>query len=111
MNEEIMNDATMETATQETAPAETETASAGSGLVAVATLVGTMFLSTFAAVAGAGVGYTLFLDEEAKAERKERREERREARKAKREAKKAKKAKKPVIVDDVSVEVNFDEEN
>lgn len=105
MNEEIMNDATMETATQETAPAETETASAGSGLVAVATLVGTMFLTTFSAMAGAGVGYHLFVDEEARAERKLRRE----ARKAKRAEKKARKQKKPVV-DDVTVEVNFDEE-
>lgn len=107
MNEEIMNDVTMETATQETTPAETETASAGSGLVAIATLVGTMFLTTFSAMAGAGVGYRLFVDEEAIAERKLRRE----ARKAKRAEKKARKQKKPVVADDVSVEVNFDEEN
>ena len=111
MNEEIMNDTTMEIATQETAPAETETDSAGSTLAGIAILAGSMFLTTFAAMAGAGIGYTLLLDEEAKAERKERREERREARKAKREAKKAKKANKPVVVDDVTVEVNFDEEN
>ena len=107
MNEEIMNDATMETATQETAPAETEEISAGATLAGLAVLAGTMFLTTFSAMAGAGVGYTLFLDEEAKAERKERRE----ARQAKREAKKARKAKKPVIVDEeITIEADTVEE-
>lgn len=113
MNEEIMNDVTMEeTANQETAPAETEEISTGSSacaaLAGLAVIAGSMFLTTFSAMAGAGVGYKLFLDEEAKAERKARREERREARKAKREARKAK---KPVIVDEeITIEADTVEE-
>ena len=103
MNEEIMNnDVTMENANQNDIPDAEPTSgrySMGSGLAGLAVIAGTMFLTTFSAMAGAGVGWDLFLDTEKKAERKARRE----ARKIKRQAKKALKH-KPHIDEEVSVE-------
>lgn len=111
MNEEIMNDVTVETQETDT-PAETEgTASAGA---VCASAIGTLLVAFagpllvgFGTMAGVGLGWNLFFDEEKKEERKERRAER----KAKREAKKALKKKPHVVKDDeVEMTVEFDEE-